>query len=532
MQVPTAITVLLWAAASYIVYAIIANFLISRRNAAKALKLKCEEPPFENNRWPLGIDSLLRALAADRAHHFPEDLIKRFEDLGTNTYRYQVLGAVNIRTADPKNIQAILANQFSDFDVGPTRRLTFLPMLGNGIFTADGAHWKHSRAIIRPQFTRDQVSDLNLEETHVQNMMRLLEPKIGADGWIEQIDLLPYFFRLTIDSATEFLFGESVNSQLRLLPEEQSAKIGSPGSFNAERMMKFVKAFESGQTVLAARTRFMDSPWLYDSLAFRDSCKIVHEFVDHFVRLALSKDLRKKELEKGNGTKEQYIFLEGLAAETQNPTELRHELLHLLLAGRDTTASHLGWVFHNLSRDPARYKKLRDIILTDFGTYDQPKEITFSKLKGCKYLRYVNDESLRIYPVVPINARYANKDTTLPRGGGKDGNSPIFIPKGSSCDFSVHVMHRRKDIWGPDADEFKPERWEGRKVGWEYLPFNGGPRICVGQQFALTEASYVTVRLLQRFDKMESLEKDAVVGHNLTLINCIANGVKVRLHAA
>lgn len=71
---------------------------------------------------------------------------------------------------------------------------------------------------------------------------------------------------------------------------------------------------------------------------------------------------------------------------------------------------------------------------------------------------------------MPINARYANKDTTLPRGGGKDGNSPIFIPKGSSCDFSVHVMHRRKDIWGPDADEFKPERWDGRKVGWEYLP--------------------------------------------------------------
>jgi cytochrome P450 len=130
----------------------------------------------------------------------------------------------------------------------------------------------------------------------------------------------------------------------------------------------------------------------------------------------------------------------------------------------------LPLVFHNLARDPARYKKLRDIILADFGTYDQPTEITFSKLKDCKYLRYVNDESLRLYPVVPLNARYANKDTTLPRGGGKDGNSPIFVPKGSTCDFSVHVMHRRKDIWGPDADEFKPERWEGRKVGWEYLP--------------------------------------------------------------
>ncbi|KAH7268508.1 cytochrome P450 [Fusarium solani] len=524
MQISFAFGALIWVVTSYILYAIISNFIISRRHAAKARELKCEEPPFEKNRWPLGIDNLLRALAADKAQQFPVDIIKRFEDLGAHTYRYQILGARNIRTADPKNIQTILANKFNDFDVGPSRRGNFLPMLGNGIFTADGDHWKHSRAIIRPQFTRDQVSDLNLEETHVQNLMKLIGPMIGSNGWIEQIDLLPYFFRLTIDSATEFLFGESVNSQLRFLPGYQSSKLGS-------KEERFATAFDSGQMALATRSRFMDSWWLYDSLAFRNSCKIVHDFVDHFVQLALSRGLREKVSDTNSGGKEQYIFLEAIAAETQNPTELRSELLHVLLAGRDTTASHLGWVFHNLARDPVRYKKLRDIIIDEFGTYENPSEITFAKLKACKYLRYVNDESLRLYPVVPINARYANKDTTLPRGGGKDGNSPIFIPKGSSTDFSVHVMHRRKDIWGPDADEFKPERWEGRKVGWEYLPFNGGPRICIGQQFALIEASYVTVRLLQRFDRMESLEKDAVVGHNLTLINCIANGVKVRFHA-
>jgi cytochrome P450 len=93
-------------------------------------------------------------------------------------------------------------------------------------------------------------------------------------------------------------------------------------------------------------------------------------------------------------------------------------------------------------------------------------------------------------------------------------------------------MHHRKDIWGPDAEEFIPERWEGKRVGWEFLPFNGGPRICIGQQFALTESSYVTIRLLQRFDKMENLETDPVVRHNLTLTNCSALGVKVRAHVA
>lgn len=193
--------------------------------------------------------------------------------------------------------------------------------------------------MIRPQFTRDQISDLNLEETHVQNLMKLVEPMIGADGWIEQLDLLPYFFRLTIDSATEFLFGQSVNSQLRLVPGNQSTKLGS----SEER---FATAFDAGQMVLATRSRFMDTWWLYDSIEFRKSCKIVHEFVDHFVKLALSKDLREKVRDKSGGGKEQYIFLEAVAGETQNPKELRSEALHVLLAGRDTTASHLGWSTH------------------------------------------------------------------------------------------------------------------------------------------------------------------------------------------
>jgi cytochrome P450 len=133
---------------------------------------------------------------------------------------------------------------------------------------------------------------------------------------------------------------------------------------------------------------------------------------------------------------------------------------------------------------------VRDIIIADFGTYENPSNINFSSLKNCRYLQYCNNEALRLYPVVPLNGRYANKDTTLPRGGGQDGKSPIFVPKGTTVHYSVFVMHRRKDLWGDDAEEFRPERWENRKFGWEYLPFNGGPRVCIGQQLALTEASY------------------------------------------
>ena len=92
-------------------------------------------------------------------------------------------------------------------------------------------------------------------------------------------------------------------------------------------------------------------------------------------------------------------------------------------------------------------------------------------------------ETLRLYPVLPINARTANKDTTIPRGGGKDAQSPVFVPKGSEVAWNTWSMHRRKDYFGDDADEFVPERWEGMRPGWEYLPFNGGPRRCLGGEF-------------------------------------------------
>lgn len=75
----------------------------------------------------------------------------------------------------------------------------------------------------------------------------------------------------------------------------------------------------------------------------------------------------------------------------------------------------------------------------------------------------------------------ALKDTVIPLGGGPDGKSPLFIPEGWTLAWSVWTMHRRKDFFGEDAEEFKPERWETLRPGWEYLPFNGGPRICIGR---------------------------------------------------
>ena len=89
-----------------------------------------------------------------------------------------------------------------------------------------------------------------------------------------------------------------------------------------------------------------------------------------------------------------------------------------------------------------------------------------------------------MHPPIPINSRTAIRDTVLPTGGGEDGKAPLFVSKNTVVGYNLFAMHRRPDLW-ESPDEFKPERWAGRKTGWEFLPFNGGPRICMGREYSL-----------------------------------------------
>jgi cytochrome P450 len=370
---------------------------------------------------------------------------------------------------------------------------------------------------------------LDLEEEHVQNMMRAI--KTNQDGWTDLTNLQPLFFRLTIDSATEFLFGESVDSQLTSLPDYTSSRAPM-----AVSETEFANSFDKAQGTIATAARLGEAYWLVYDKTFKEHCKRCHDFIDHYVKLALSKE--KGLTQKTSSGKEKYVFLDALVEANRDPIELRSHMISILLAGRDTTASLLSYIFMLFTQHPDVYAKLRSIVSEEFGTYSNPKNMTFSGLKSCNYLQWIMNETLRLYPVVPFDARRALKDTTIPLGGGPDGKSPVYIKKDTNVEYSVYVMHRRKELWGADADDFKPERWDGRKSGWEYLPFNGGPRICIGQQFALTEAGYVIVRLAQRFESIvgegNTWEEGSMgfVRHAVSLTGCPADGVKVRMKEA
>lgn len=175
-----------------------------------------------------------------------------------------------------------------------------------------------------------------------------------------------------------------------------------------------------------------------------------------------------------------------------------------MMAGRDTTAALLGWCLLRLTLHPEIFSSLRATCLRNFPSDEQPD---FAQLKSCRPLQHFLQEVLRLHPTVPINNRLCVKDTTLPLGGGADQRSPIAVRAGQFVVFSVYVMHRRKDLWGEDALEFKPSRWEQKVPAWQWLPFLGGPRVCLGQQFALTEAGFLLVRLLREFDGLQAVDE-------------------------
>jgi cytochrome P450 len=213
-------------------------------------------------------------------------------------------------------------------------------------------------------------------DDHITHLINLI-PKDRTSFDIQRL-----FFLLTLDSATHFLFGESVGcmSPTTTGVLEKSAVRNAQG---------FADAFTTAQDYLAARSRAQGLYWVINPKEFREANRRVHEVVDHYVNVALE---AKRNPEKKQGGDGRYIFLEALAAETDDPKMLRDNMLNILLAGRDTTASLLSSTFFYLARYPAVFKRLRKEIVDAFGDKSASVEITQTKLKDIPYLRYVLNE--------------------------------------------------------------------------------------------------------------------------------------------
>jgi cytochrome P450 len=260
---------------------------------------------------------------------------------------------------------------------------------------------------------------------------------------------------------------------------------------------------------------------------FHAGLKEMDKFIEPYITqaLSLSQSELEAKLEKSD------TFIHALARFTRDRKVIRDQLVAVLLAGRDTTASTLSWVFLELGRNPQVVAKLREEIKRQVG--DCNKKPTYHDIKDMKYITYIINETLRLYPVVPYNVRHALNDTTLPRGSGPDGLDPVGVQKDTGVGYSTLLMQRRRDLYPPiskdfpyDPLEWVPDRWATWiPKSWQFIPFNGGPRICIGQQFAMVEMGYTICRIMQNFDLLVDYGNKAILKAEIVLTP--AEGVKL-----
>lgn len=465
-------------------------------------------------KWPGNIDVLLRMMKAFKTAYLMDVYLELFQEYKCTTLNTRILWVDQIITMDEEHIKFIYATGFNNFWRGRRQKERMEDFLGDGIFNRDDEKWRMHRVNARPFFARERISDFQIFEKHTNLTLNLLS-RITASGL--PCDAQDLYARFTLDSASEFLFGSNLDTLSLSLPEPGKAKMGPKGSATNDEFGSFAQAFETAQCVVTQRAR-LGYFWPVAELLnnnIKKASRITKQWLDPLVQRAIDEKLKAKRAGIEAPISER-TFLEHLAQSTEDVGLIRDELLSILLASRDTTACLLTFVTYMMAMYPDVGKRMREEVIETHGLDKMP---TYESIRNLKYMRAVLNETLRLFPPVPLNVRETRPEAVaLPVSRHPSYTSsyepyipvpqePLYMPGSTPIIHMPMLMQRNPDLWGPDADEFIPERFldpermsKLTKNPMMFIPFSAGPRICLGQNFAYNEASFFLVRLLQQFD--------------------------------
>ena len=338
------------------------------------------------------------------------------------------------------------------------------PLMGNGLVTSEGDFWLKQRRLIQPMFNRSRLAFFTNFMTQATEEMLVRWQSVAARG--ETIDAADEMMRLTQVIIVRTMFSTEIGDQAKALGV----------------------AFDEALSYLN-RVLFSPSPVLTNlPTPANRRHKEALQFLDDFIYGLIQAKRRS-----GEDTQDLLSLLvfttDEETGEGMDDQQIRDELMTIFLAGHETTANALAWTWYLLSQNPAVESRL--VAEIDHTLTGVPPQI--DDLKKLTYAPLVLHEALRLYPPAWMFARHAVEDDVV---GG------YAIPKGEMLMFSPYVTHRLPQHW-EDPDRFDPERFLSERSEnrhkFAYFPFGGGPRLCIGNNFALIEAQLVMVRVLQRF---------------------------------
>ncbi|MDW3191586.1 MAG: cytochrome P450 [Cytophagales bacterium] len=383
---------------------------------------------------------------------------------------YMADGNLGILTSRPEIIRHVLQKNHRNYEKSDIQTKHLAAFLGRGLLTLEGEEWLQQRRLIQPGFHKQKIE--NLKSLMDQTIHEHLDSMIAFGQGSKVVDMHAEMMNMAFHIVARSLLGTEIDhrdiSQIR-------------------------ESVDASQYMLIRLIRLPFLTWYYRlngrlGKAYRLVDETNARIMEHVKRRRQSEDSHDDLLDMLLHAKYEDT------GESMSDQQLLFELLIMFVAGHETSANALSWCLHLLSKHPEELEKIRSLTGEQQTTY----------------IRQVIQEAMRLYPPAWITDRKALEEDEV---GG------IRIPKGSIVVSYIYGTHHHPDWWS-DPEKFDPARFTEEQskqhLPFSYLPFGGGPRLCIGMQFALMEMELVLKHFLERFD-FQSLKQKVEINPLITL---------------
>jgi cytochrome P450 len=372
--------------------------------------------------------------------------------------RVQLLSFEVILISTPALVEQVLVTHHRSF-LKDRYAQELRKVLGDGLLTSESDFWLRQRRLAQPAFHKERIA------SYGRVMVEATETHLASWPVDEEFDLSAALSLLTLEIVGKTLFGADVTSQASEIAhglEDIMARFSDP-------MAMIIPHFD--KLPLPMNRRFDDA--------------VVR--LDRVVRTLIEERRQRGSLD-GDDLMATYLSARDDAGEGMSDTQLRDEVLTLVLAGHETTALALGWTLLLLAQHPEVCTRLR----AELGEVLGDRSPTVADLPRLRYTDAVFKESMRLYPPAWSTGREAAEEVTV---GG------LLLPKGTQVWLAPWAIQRNPEYF-PDPTRFDPSRWEAERARrlprFAYSPFGGGPRMCIGTAFAQMEGVLLLAAIVQR----------------------------------
>lgn len=414
---------------------------------------------------------LLRTLGGRTPGLPPADLFPDGEDV----VRWSAMGRTFVVSRSPEHVERVFVGGYDRFQKATHYRL-LATVTGDGLLTSEGDAWERQRRLIQPVLGRRQIDSLIPPMVEVtRDYLDRFKPPAPP----ETVLLSDEMTEVTLDVVGRALFGNGLAQHIgRLRP---AVSRGMSIALAAARLQMIVGVGRGFIDRVGRLLRRIPMPWPLQRI--RGVMKTFDDVVTEMI------EQRERD---GLGTHHDLLDMLLTVAEEDGTRMdrglVRDELVTMMLAGHETTANALSWLWYCLSQRPDAYERQLDEVRTVLGG----REPTPEDLDSLVWTRACLEEAMRLYPPAWVLEREAREDTDL------DG---FLVPRKATVIFLVHLIHRDPRWWA-DPEEFRPERFmpdAPHPRRGTYLPFGAGRRVCVAATFALTEGTLIAAMISQRY---------------------------------